>query len=118
LANEKDYRYRRRVTPEVADIAANEQVCANTGRLPEAPQARLAATWAAAHRVVVEALAAEQEEVKKLRSEVKRLRLRPEELDALSWCRDVLPKMKPCAVVQIHSEFCGKMLMRLAGGGE
>jgi hypothetical protein len=54
-----------------------------------------------------------------LRDEVKRLRLRPDEMDALSWCRDVLPKMfKPCAVVQIHSEFCGKMLKRLAGGGE
>jgi len=56
-------------------------------------------------------------EIKSLRLEVERLRLRPEELDALSWCRDVLPRMwEPCAVVQIHSEFCGKMLKRLGGG--
>jgi len=51
-------------------------------------------------------------------TEVERLRLRPEEMDALSWCRDVMPKMwePPCAVVQIHSEVCGKMLKRLGGG--
>ena len=55
----------------------------------------------------------------KLKAEVERLRLRPEEMDALSWCRDVLPRMwEPCAVVQIHSEVCGKMLKRLIGGGE
>jgi len=54
-----------------------------------------------------------------LKAEVERLRLRPEEIDALCWCRDVLPRMwEPCAVVQIHSEFCGKMLKRLIGGGE
>ena len=55
-------------------------------------------------------------EIKRLRSEVERLRLRPEEMDALSWCRDVMPRMwEPCAVVQIHSEVCGKMLARLGG---
>ena len=53
----------------------NERLRSEVERLrPEAPQSRLAATWAAAHRVVVEALAAEQEEVKKLRSEVERLK--------------------------------------------
>jgi hypothetical protein len=56
-------------------------------------------------------------ENERLRSEVERLRLRPEEMDALSWCRDVMPKMgEPCAVVQIHSDVCGKMLKRLGGG--
>lgn len=58
-----------------------------------------------------------REEIKRLKAEVERLRLRPEEMDALSWCRDVMPKMwEPCAVVQIHSEVCGKMLKRLGGG--
>jgi hypothetical protein len=66
-------RYRRRVTPEE----------------PE-PQPRLAATWAAAHRVVVEALAAEQEEVKRLRSEVERLRLEPSvQEEIVAWSVDL-----------------------------
>jgi len=85
-------RYRRRVTLEV----------------PEA--VRFPAATAMANR-------RKDQEIAMLKDQVERLRLRPEEMDALCWCRDVMPKMfEPNAVVQIHSEVCGKMLKRLGGG--
>jgi hypothetical protein len=51
-------------------------------------------------------------------AEVERLRLRPEERDALSWCRECIPAMAhpSAAIARIHADVCGKMLARLGGG--
>jgi hypothetical protein len=96
-------RYRRRVTP-----------------VAQEPQARLAATWAAAHRVVVEALAAEQEKVKKLRSEVERLRLTKEEQAAIKEIvgqnEGYLPSSVTFGGTTAESLVVRKMLYRLGGG--
>jgi hypothetical protein len=87
-------RYRRRVTP-----------------VAQAPQSRLAATWAAAHRVVVEALAAEQAENMRLRSEVERLRLTEEE-------RELFELLANMSFTPDHYRSTLLAMLKRHGGGE